>query len=103
MIYYFQICINFGQPLSGIIAGKKDVFENITFEKDYAVDIGILLDVIQKGYIVKEVYVGKIENCSQSWHALSEMSKEVIRGILKRANTKFELNSEKTLLKNSKN
>ena len=85
MKYYFLICINFGQPLSGIIAGRKEVFQNIVFEKDYAVDIGILLDVIKKGYRVKEVYVGKIENCSQSWHALSEMSKEVIRGILRRA------------------
>ena len=88
MIYCFQICINFGQPLSGIIAGKKEVFDSITFEKDYAVDIGILLDVVQQGRKVKEVYVGKIENCSQSWQALSEMAKEVARGILKRANIK---------------
>lgn len=86
----FPDMYKFGQPLSGIIAGKKEVFENITFEKDYAVDIGILLDVIQKGYKVKEVFVGKIENCSQSWHALSEMSKEVMRGILKRANVKIK-------------
>lgn len=77
---------NFKQPLSGIIAGKMDVFKNITLEKDYGVDIGILLDVINLNYKIKEVDIGKIENASQPWEKLSKMSKEVAAAILKRAN-----------------
>ena len=32
----------YNQPLSGMIAGKKEVFEKIKLEKDYGVDIGLL-------------------------------------------------------------
>ena len=49
-------------------------------------DIGILLDVLKLTPKVKEVHVGRIENNSQSWRALSDMAKEVERAILKRAN-----------------
>ena len=50
---------SFEQPLSGIIAGTKEAFDNITFEKDYN---------------------------SQSWQSLPKMAKEVASAILKRAN-----------------
>ena len=82
----FPEIYKFEQPLSGIIAGKKEIFEKIVFEKDYGVDIGILLDVLKLTTKVKEIHVGRIENNSQSWHALSDMAKEVERAILKRAN-----------------
>lgn len=38
----FPELAKFSQPLSGIIAGKKKYFEQITFDDDYGVDIGIL-------------------------------------------------------------
>ena len=82
----FPEMYKFEQPLSGIIAGKKELFEKLVFEKDYGVDIGILLDVLKLTSKVKEIHVGRIENNSQSWHALSDMAKEVERAILKRAN-----------------
>lgn len=82
----FPEMYKFEQPLSGIIAGKKEIFDKLVLEKDYGVDIGILLDVIKLTPKIKEVHVGRIENNSQSWHALSDMAKEVIRAILKRAN-----------------
>lgn len=74
----------FSQPLSGIIAGKIHFFNKITFEKDYGVDIGILLDMISIGAKIKEVHIGRIDNCSQSWKSLSKMAKEVDKAILKR-------------------
>ncbi len=76
----------FSQPLSGMIAGRKNVFGNLEFEKDYGVDIGILLDVINLGVSFEEVHVGKIKNVSQKWQALEKMSKEVMTAIIKRAN-----------------
>ncbi len=77
---------NFEQPLSGIIAGTKEAFDKIVFEKDYGVDIGILLDMVNNNEKIEEVYIGKIDNNSQSWQSLPKMAKEVASAILKRAN-----------------
>lgn len=82
----FPQMYKFEQPLSGIIAGKKEIFGKLVFEKDYGVDIGILLDVLKLTPKVKEIHIGRIENNSQSWHALSDMAREVAKAILKRAN-----------------
>lgn len=79
----------FSQPLSGVIAGKKSFFNKIILEKDYGVDVGILLDMIAVGAKIKEVHIGKIDNCSQSWKSLAKMAKEVDKAILKRA--KYEI------------
>lgn len=76
----------FSQPLSGMIAGRKELFAQIEFEKDYGVDIGILLDMINIGANVQEVHIGKIKNVSQQWQSLEKMSREVMTAILKRAN-----------------
>ncbi len=78
--------LEFSQPLSGMIAGTKQAFEGIDFEKDYGVDIGILLDMVKKEVPIEEVYIGTIRNVSKDWRALEKMSTEVIKAILKRAN-----------------
>lgn len=74
------------QPLSGVIAGKTEFFNKITLEKDYGVDIGILLDMIKMNANIKEQFIGKIDNNSQSWKSLPKMSKEVARAIISRSN-----------------
>ena len=73
------------QPLSGMIAGRKSLFEQVTFENDYGVDIGLLLDMFQNKARMVEINIGYIENRMQSWEQLGKMSKEVSRAILKRA------------------
>ena len=75
----------FEQPLSGIIAGKSDLFKSIKFDKDYGVDVGILIDVYQKKAKMQQINIGKIINNSQDWHNLIGMSKEVAKAILIRA------------------
>lgn len=82
----FPDMYKFSQPLSGMIAGRKELFLQTEFEKDYGVDIGILLDVINLGAKVQEVHIGKVKNVSQQLQALNKMSKEVMLAILKRAN-----------------
>lgn len=74
----------FSQPLSGMIAGRKSILSKIEFEKDYGVDIGILLDMIQMNAKIKEVHIGKIKNHSQQWRNLEKMSREVMNAIIKR-------------------
>lgn len=80
----FPEIYKFSQPLSGMIAGKKSLLSNIEFEKDYGVDIGILLDMIQMNVNIKEVHIGKIKNHSQQWRNLEKMSREVMNAIIKR-------------------
>lgn len=74
----------FSQPLSGMIAGKKSLLSKIEFEKDYGVDIGILLDMIQMNVKIQEIHIGKIKNHSQQWKNLEKMSREVMNAIIKR-------------------
>src|SRR5687768_6222574 len=76
---------HFTQPLSGMIAGRKDYFNKIEFFNDYGVDIGILIDMYLMKARVQEVNIGYIENKSKPWEALGKMSGEVSRAIISRA------------------
>ncbi len=75
----------FSQPLSGMIAGKKELFEKIEFFYDYGVDIGILIDMHQMNARIKEVGIGYIQNKSKPWRALAKMSHEVTGAIIHKA------------------
>lgn len=77
----------FLEPISGMIASRKSILEKLTLEKDYGVDIGILLDVINQGYSVKEVNIGEIDNLSHNNKTnltMSKMSTEILSAIFKR-------------------
>lgn len=77
-IYHYR------QPLSGMIACKKDIFNDIILEKHYGVDIGILIDVHDKGCKIEQVDIGKIENDSRDWHNMIPMAEQIIETILKK-------------------
>ena len=80
-IYKFQ------EPLSGMVAAKKYILERLYFEKDYGVDIGILLDIIELNSEIEEVNIGIIENMShvgKTQEISVQMSYEVMKAILKR-------------------
>jgi phosphoserine phosphatase SerB len=93
---FFPDLLKFSQPLSGMIAGKKSLFEQLEFRDDYGVDIGILIDMHLMNVRIKEVEIGYIENKSKPWQALGKMSKEVAQTIIakaassKNANYNFE-------------
>ncbi len=84
--YFFPHLMEFKQPLSGMIAGKKSFFEKVEFENDYGVDIGLLIDMHHVNARIKEVCIGSIENDMQSLHALGRMAKQVASAIYKRVN-----------------
>ena len=81
----FPNMYKFSQPLSGMIAGRKEFFQKIQLEKGYGVDIGILLDMIKIGARVEEVSIGKINNNSKQLLMLRDMAKQVMITILDRA------------------
>jgi phosphoserine phosphatase SerB len=76
---------NFQQPLSGMIAGKKNLFAKCEFEEGYGVDIGILMDMHNLGARITEVSIGDIENRMQPLELLGKMSREVARTIMKKS------------------
>lgn len=92
----FPELAKYSQPLSGIIAGRKKYFKQVTFEDDYGVDIGILIDMHQLGVRMTEIKIGKIEHKMKLWQELSSMSKDVSKAILKRA-TGLALNQLETI------
>lgn len=84
---FFPELLRFNQPLSGMIASKKSIFQKLDFREDYGVDIGILIDMYLLNIRIKEVEIGYLENKSKPWQALGKMSKEVAQAIIEKAAT----------------
>jgi len=72
------------QPLSGQIAGRRELFEKIRIQRDWGVDVGILLD-LPSGAKVKDVDLGYISHRMKQEGDLSEMSQEVAGTIMTRS------------------
>ncbi|MDR3713808.1 MAG: HAD-IB family phosphatase [Puia sp.] len=84
--FFFPHLLEFKQPLSGMIAGKRSFFQKVEFENDYGVDIGLLIDMHKVRARIKEVCIGEIENDMQPLHALGRMARQVANAIFKRVN-----------------
>ncbi|MDP3432089.1 MAG: glycosyltransferase, partial [Bacteroidota bacterium] len=79
---FFPELLQYKQPLSGMIAGKKSLFQKLDFREDYGVDIGILIDIHLMKVRISDVEIGYIENKSKPWQELGKMSKEVAQAII---------------------
>ena len=82
---FFPELEKFTQPLSGMIAARKDFLNKVTFENDYGVDVGLLIDAYYNNQRIKEVNIGFIRNDMQSLESLSKMSRQVSATILRKA------------------
>lgn len=82
---FYPFFPDFKQPLSGMIAGKKQFLKQCEFEEGYGVDIGVLIDMYRFGARIVEVSIGAIENRMHPLEKLGKMSREVSRTILKKA------------------
>lgn len=76
---------HFHQPLSGIVAGKREWLAKVNFENDYGVDIGLLIDLHLLQARITEVNIGTVVNKMKPWEQLGKMSREVSLAILRRA------------------
>ncbi|MBS4027132.1 MAG: HAD-IB family phosphatase [Ignavibacteriales bacterium] len=88
----FPALTRFSQPLSGMIAARREYLKQVKFEDDYGVDIGILIDMELLGARMVEVNIGKIVHKMKQWQELGRMSREVAKAILKRATNKSLVN-----------
>ena len=86
LLNFFFPEISFEQPLSGQFAARKEVLKRINFEKDYGVDVGIVIDADVLGISITEVDIGAIEHDSSPLGDLNLMANEVVRTIINRAN-----------------
>ena len=77
----------FYQPLGGQIGAEVDLLRSITFLTGYAVEIGMLLDVVDLVGLdaVAQVDLGDLENRPRTTTELAPMSQEVLYGFLLRA------------------
>ncbi|WP_458454545.1 glycosyltransferase [Methanobrevibacter sp.] len=86
LLNFFFPEISFEQPLSGQFAARKEVLKRIDFEKDYGVDVGIVIDADVLGISITEVDIGAIEHDMSPLSELNLMANEVVRTIMNRAN-----------------
>jgi glucosyl-3-phosphoglycerate synthase len=76
----------FYQPLSGQVAGRTALLRSLPILTGYAVEIGMLLDVVDRvglGAVV-EVDLGTLRNRPRSSIALAPMAQEVLYGFARR-------------------
>ncbi|MGL4670163.1 MAG: glycosyltransferase, partial [Methanobacteriaceae archaeon] len=85
LLKFFFPEVTFDQPLSGQFAGKRSVLNKIKFEKDYGVDVGIVLDADAYGLKIQEVDIGEIKHDLSPLSDLNIMATEVVRTIVDRA------------------
>ena len=84
----FPTMYPYEEPLSGMIAITKKALEGVTLEKDYGVDIGILIDMYLNNIKTCEVNIGEIQNSShqnKTMEKMQNMATEVSSVILKKA------------------
>ena len=85
LLGFFFPELNYEQPLSGQFAGKRSALNKIRFEKDYGVDVGIVLDADVHGIKILEVDIGDISHDMSPLADLNKMAYEVVRTIIDRA------------------
>jgi glucosyl-3-phosphoglycerate synthase len=81
-LFYPQLT-GFVQPLAGEMAARRELLCSIPFFTGYAVETGMLIDVLDRVGLnaMAQVDLGTRTNRNQGLHALSRMSFEVLRAI----------------------
>lgn len=83
------------EPLSGVFSARVDALAGLKFESDYGVDVGILIDVINRygRDSVNEVDIGALAHRRRDLESLSITAEQVARAILARATSRFAVST----------
>lgn len=75
------------EPLGGVFAGRVEVLGSLRLDRDYGVDVGILLDVVDQfgPASVVEIDLGVLGHRRRSLDSLAVTAEQVARAILTRA------------------
>ena len=84
---FFPELAGFGQPLAGEVAAERELLAEIPFLTGYAVETGMLIDVLRGAGLdaMAQVGLGARHNRSKSLRELGSMSYSVARTIVERA------------------
>lgn len=82
---FYPELARFSQPLSGEIAGLRQVFYKVKFEPGWGVDVGLLIDLYKLGVKIVERDLGYKDHEMKPLHALTDMAYQVAEAILRRA------------------
>jgi glucosyl-3-phosphoglycerate synthase len=92
-LFYPELA-GFVQPLAGEFVADKELFSSIPFLTGYAVETGIMIDVLRKVGLgaMAQVDLGTRQNRHQNLRDLSRMSYSVIRAVARRMREDGRLN-----------
>jgi glucosyl-3-phosphoglycerate synthase len=84
---FYPALAGFGQPLSGELVARRDLLTSIPFWTGYAVEVGMLIDVLHAAGLdaMAQVGLGARQNRSQALRELGSMSYAVARAVMERA------------------
>ena len=83
---FYPDLVGFAQPLAGEAAGRRALLESVPFFTGYAVEIGLLIDILHAVGISRmaQVDLGERHHDHQSTHALGRMSYAILQAVIKR-------------------
>jgi glucosyl-3-phosphoglycerate synthase len=84
---FFPELAGFIQPLSGEAAGRRDLLERVPFLTGYAVEMGLLIDILATAGLeaMAQVDLGIRHHANQATVALGRMAYEITHAVLARA------------------
>jgi len=84
---YFPSLVGFVQPLSGQVAGRRSLFEQLNYFTGYGVDIGLLIDTYKKYDLesIAQSDIGSLRHRCHDLHHLSQMAFGVLQVFAERA------------------
>lgn len=91
---FYPELTGFVQPLAGEFVADKELFSSIPFLTGYAVETGIMIDVLRKVGLgaMAQVDLGTRQNRHQNLRDLSRMSYSVVRAVARRMRQDGRLN-----------
>lgn len=84
-LFYPQLA-GFAQPLSGEAAGRRDLLRSVPFFGGYAVELGLLIDLLRAAGLgaLAQVDLGARRHANQSTAALGAMASTIQQAVLRR-------------------
>ncbi len=84
---FFPELAGFIQPLSGEAAGRRELLERVPFLSGYAVEMGLLIDILAVAGLdaMAQVDLGTRHHANQSTEALGKMAYEITHAVLCRS------------------
>jgi glucosyl-3-phosphoglycerate synthase len=94
---FYPELTGFVQPLAGEFVADRELFSSIPFLTGYAVETGIMIDVLQKVGLgaMAQVDLGTRQNRHQPLRSLSRMSYAVLRAVARRMRQEGRLNQRR--------